>query len=73
VPASNQWGPDAPDPGVVIPRPPHWGGWQLWAEAVELWVEGRSRLHDRARWTRALILGAEGYDAGPWSATRLNP
>ena len=73
VPASNQWGPEAPDPGVLIPRPPHWGGWQLWAEAVELWVEGRSRLHDRARWTRALILGAEGYDAGPWSATRLNP
>jgi pyridoxamine 5'-phosphate oxidase len=73
VPASNQWGPDTPDPGVLIPRPPHWGGWQLWAEAVELWVEGRSRLHDRARWTRALVLGAEGYDAGPWSATRLNP
>ena len=30
----------APDPGVAIPRPPHWGGYHLWVEAVELWVEG---------------------------------
>ena len=37
-----------------IPRPPHWGGFRLWAEAVELWCEGDARMHDRARWQRAL-------------------
>jgi pyridoxamine 5'-phosphate oxidase len=73
VPAPNQCAPDAPDPGVFIPRPPHWGGWQLWAQAVELWVEGSARLHDRARWTRALASRPDAFDAGRWSATRLNP
>jgi pyridoxamine 5'-phosphate oxidase len=73
VPSPNQSAPDASDPGVVIARPAHWGGWQLWAEAVELWVEGSSRLHDRARWTRSLAASSGGYEAGRWSATRLNP
>src|SRR5262249_27478341 len=30
----------------VIPRPPHWGGYRLWADSVELWVEGDARIHD---------------------------
>lgn len=63
----------APDPGVVIPRPSDWGGYHLWAEAVELWVEGIARLHDRARWTRELVPSDAGFDGGPWSATRLYP
>ena len=64
----------APDPGVRIPRPPHWGGFHVWAEAVELWCEGSARIHDRARWTRTLALRADGgFDAGPWSAARLQP
>lgn len=70
----------APEPGATepvdldVPRPPHWGGYQLWAEAVELWVEGESRIHDRARWTRTLRPGPEGLiEAGPWGATRLQP
>jgi pyridoxamine 5'-phosphate oxidase len=59
---------------VVIPRPPHWGGFRIWAESVELWVEGEARIHDRARWTRILKKRADGsMDAGPWSATRLQP
>ena len=72
-----------PDPALVtadgptdypIPRPPHWGGYQLWADAVELWVEGAARIHDRARWTRELTPGANGlFSTGPWSATRLQP
>src|ERR1700716_1894009 len=37
---------------INVPRPPHWGGYYLWAESVELWVEGDARIHDRARWTR---------------------
>lgn len=57
-----------------IPRPAHWGGFRLWADAVELWVEGHARVHDRARWTRALIdRGAGRFDTGPWTATRLQP
>lgn len=57
-----------------IPRPPHWGGYHLWADCVELWVEGEARIHDRARWTRELTPQADGFfKAGPWSATRLQP
>lgn len=63
----------APDPGVVIPRPPHWGGYHLWVDAAELWVEGAARLHDRARWTRTLTAADGGFTAGGWSATRLQP
>jgi pyridoxamine 5'-phosphate oxidase len=64
---------DAPDPGLRIERPPHWGGYLLWAEAVELWVEGSARIHDRARWSRTLTPRDGGFDAGAWSATRLQP
>jgi len=63
----------APDPGVVIPRPAHWGGYHLWVEAAELWIEGAARLHDRARWTRTLTPEDGGFTAGRWSATRLQP
>jgi pyridoxamine 5'-phosphate oxidase len=63
----------APDPGVVIARPPHWGGYNLWVAAVELWVEGAARLHDRARWTRTLVPEGGGFSASGWSATRLQP
>ena len=45
---------------VPVPRPPHWGGFRLWADAVELWVEGDARIHDRARWTRTLTARGEG-------------
>jgi pyridoxamine 5'-phosphate oxidase len=58
----------------VIPRPPHWGGYHLWADSVELWVEGEARIHDRARWTRELTVRPDGLlGAGPWTATRLQP
>lgn len=61
-----------------VPRPPHWGGYRLWAESVELWVEGDSRIHDRARWTRSVSqpsgAGKDGaMIVGPWAATRLQP
>ncbi|MGH8205178.1 MAG: pyridoxine/pyridoxamine 5'-phosphate oxidase [Steroidobacteraceae bacterium] len=59
--------------GVAIPRPPHWGGYHLWVDAVELWVEGPARLHDRARWQRNLTRCESAFEAGPWSATRLQP
>lgn len=57
-----------------VPRPPHWGGFRLWADAVELWVEGEARIHDRARWTRTLAPKADStFDASAWSVTRLQP
>jgi pyridoxamine 5'-phosphate oxidase len=57
-----------------VPRPSFWGGYRLWADAVELWVEGDARIHDRARWTRTLERAADGsLRPGPWSATRLQP
>jgi pyridoxamine 5'-phosphate oxidase len=63
----------AANPTVDIPRPPHWGGYHLWADAVELWVEGEGRIHDRARWTRTLTPRAGGFAAGAWQVTRLQP
>ena len=73
----------APTPGspgaddsmqVKIPRPPQWGGYRLWADAVELWVEGEARIHDRALWTRSLKATRGGsFSTGAWSVTRLQP
>lgn len=66
-------GPGTPEPqaiSVQVPRPPHWGGFRLRAEAVELWVEGEFRIHDRARWTRRLDAPS---DPIVWSASRLQP
>jgi pyridoxamine 5'-phosphate oxidase len=60
--------------GASVPRPPHWGGFRLWPEVVELWIEGAFRVHDRARWTRHLAPdGDEGLAPGPWAATRIYP
>jgi pyridoxamine 5'-phosphate oxidase len=67
-------GPGTPEPATVlteVPRPPHWGGYRLSVDAVELWVEGEFRIHDRARWTRAGGGAAQGAPA--WTATRLQP
>ena len=59
---------------IDVPRPPHWGGYHLWADAVELWVEGTARIHDRARWSRALRPVSGGaFEAGAWQVTRLQP
>ncbi len=69
-------GPGTPEPDQVavdVPRPPHWGGFRLYADAVELWAEGEFRIHDRARWTRTLPdQPGMGSDI-PWSVTRLQP
>jgi pyridoxamine 5'-phosphate oxidase len=65
-------GPGTPEPDTVrgdIPRPANWGGYRLAVDAVELWVEGEFRIHDRARWTRSPGTG----DVLSWSVTRLQP
>jgi len=59
--------------GGELPRPKRWGGYRIWAERVELWVGQPARVHDRARWQRALSSEGEGFAGGPWSATRLMP
>ena len=57
-----------------VPRPPHWGGSRIWIDAIELWVEGPGRTHDRALWRRELRPRNEyEFDAGEWRGTRLNP
>lgn len=58
----------------VIQRPPHWGGFRVWANCVELWIEGKDRIHDRARWERSLTQrDDDSFDVGDWSGTRLQP
>ena len=60
--------------GTQVPRPPHWGGYRLWPDAMELWVEGAFRVHDRARWTRSLEAdGPHAFACSAWQATRLFP
>jgi len=54
------------DATTPVPRPPHWGGYRIRAERVELWHSRPGRLHDRALWTRDL-------PSGPWRAQRLQP
>lgn len=57
-----------------VPRPPHWGGFRLWIEHIELWVSGTGRVHDRARWSRDLTHNdTYGFTASDWRSTRLNP
>lgn len=63
-----------PPPGVPIPRPPHWGGYRLWLDALELWVEGGSRFHERVRYERGLTpRDSHSYDAAAWRWQRLQP
>lgn len=57
---------------VEIPRPPHWGGYRLHADRVELWHGSTGRLHDRAAWTRELPKESTG-EPSPWRAVRLQP
>jgi pyridoxamine 5'-phosphate oxidase len=46
------------------PLPPHWGGYRLVPETVELWESRPSRLHDRILYER---------DGDGWRRSRLAP
>lgn len=48
-----------------VPRPPHWGGFQVKPERVEFWQGRPSRLHDRILYTRQAN--------GNWKTERLAP
>ncbi len=77
--AASRFGGDARDwrnsaPAAAVTRPPHWGGYRLWARGVELWMQGDARLHDRISWSRDLDLaGDREFRAGAWRAERLQP
>lgn len=47
-----------------IPRPPHWGGYRLLPDMVELWYGQRFRLHERVRYER---------DGDVWTKRLLYP
>lgn len=69
-----KFGVDLDDPEAIqIPRPPHWGGYRVWAESVELWIGSPVRIHDRARWDRTLTPEGNGFQASTWRAMRLQP
>lgn len=58
----------------TIARPPHWGGYRVWARRVELWIEGKDRIHDRARWERSLAQADnDSFAVGEWVGHRLQP
>jgi len=50
--------------GAEIPRPPHWGGFLVRPERVELWQGRAGRLHDRLRYER---------QRDGWRVVRLAP
>jgi pyridoxamine 5'-phosphate oxidase len=50
--------------GVEVPRPPHWGGFLVRPERVELWQGRANRLHDRVRYQR---------EGDGWRIERLAP
>ncbi len=58
-----------------VPRPPNWGGYRIWLTAVELWIRGEARLHDRGRWQRSLgQAAADGtFEPQLWNSIRLQP
>jgi len=47
-----------------VPRPPHWGGYELEATKIEFWQGRPSRLHDRIVYQ---------LEENNWSVFRLNP
>jgi pyridoxamine 5'-phosphate oxidase len=51
--------------GAAIPRPPHWGGYRVEPDEIELWQGRANRLHDRFAYTPA--------PGGGWAHARLQP
>jgi pyridoxamine 5'-phosphate oxidase len=50
--------------GRRIPRPPHWGGYRVAADRVELWKAGQARVHRRMCFER---------EANGWASRLLFP
>ena len=57
-----------------IPRPPNWGGYRLWIEEIEFWLNQKDRLHDRLHFRRSLSISSEGIETEKkWTVKRLQP
>lgn len=70
--SSDDWRHSAPPRAIT--RPPHWGGYRLWIRSLELWKQGKARLHDRILWSRDLKATTAGEMLpGAWRAQRLQP
>lgn len=52
---------------LKVPRPPHWSGFRVVPDWIELWSAGEFRLHDRVRYTR------DATAPGGWAPQRLFP
>jgi len=50
--------------GVPVPRPPHWSGFRVVPEMIELWFGAKYRLHERQRYARV---------DGHWTKRMLYP
>jgi len=50
-----------------VPRPPHWGGFHIVIDSIELWQGRLGRLHDRFRFVR------DRATPTGWSGSRLAP
>jgi pyridoxamine 5'-phosphate oxidase len=55
---------DGEFPGEDVPLPPHWGGYRVVPETIELWEHRDDRLHDRVLYSR---------DGDGWRMDRLAP
>lgn len=53
--------------GDDVPCPPHWGGYRLEPDSVELWQGRPNRMHDRLRYARDATAGSG------WRVERLSP
>ena len=49
----------------VVPRPPHWGGFRVIPDLIELWQGRSNRLHDRIIYTKG--------ECSSWNLVRLAP
>lgn len=51
--------------GGAVPRPPHWGGFRVDPDEIEVWQGRANRLHDRFAYVRT--------SGGGWTRERLAP
>lgn len=51
--------------GKKVPRPSHWGGYEITPESIEFWQGRPHRLHDRITYTKEID--------GKWKIIRLYP
>ena len=61
------------EPSTQVPRPPHWVGYAIVLDTIELWVSRPGRIHDRVVWRRLQGHAEEETGWSPWRTTRLQP